>query len=77
MTLQQFAGLFDLRPVWARVGGRSFALTVFFAITGFILALTGKLTPEYAGLVTALQGFHVGRAIMQDRQPPAGGSSDA
>lgn len=58
---------FDLQPVWGKMGGKSFAVVLFFAITGFYLALKGKLTDSYAALATALSGFHVWRAIKQDQ----------
>lgn len=53
-------------PFW-RLGGRSFLLIVFFAVTGFFLATRGRLTGHYVELVAALSGFHVSRAIAEDR----------
>lgn len=57
---------FDLCWLWARLGGRSFLLIVFFAVTGFILALRGLLTAHYVELITALSGFHVARTVASD-----------
>ena len=59
----------DLQPLLAKLGGRSYLLVTFFAVTGFWLEWHGKLTADYAGLVTALSGFHVWRSVMQDRTP--------
>lgn len=53
-------------PFW-RFGGRSFLLIVFFAVTGFVLAMHGLLTAQYVAMVTALSGFHVTRSIAEDR----------
>lgn len=55
------------QTIWSILGGRSFLIVTFFAVSGFILALHGKLTADYAGLATALAGWHIGRAISQDR----------
>lgn len=57
---------FDLQPTWGKLGGKSFIIVSFFAVTGFILAMKGKLTDSYAALATALSGFHVWRAVKQD-----------
>lgn len=56
----------DLQSLYAKMGGRSFLVIVFFAITAFILAWYNRLSPEYAICITALSGFHIGRSIMQD-----------
>lgn len=52
--------------VYGWLGGRSFLLIVFFAVTGFILALRGELTVHYVELITALSGFHITRTIASD-----------
>lgn len=59
---------FNLRPVYNRLGGRSFLVVIFFAITGFWLAWNLKLTHDYVALVTALSGFHVWRATREDNK---------
>jgi len=56
----------DVQPVYAKLGGRSWLLIVFFAISAFILEWHGKLTADFAAVITALSGVHAGRAIMQD-----------
>lgn len=58
----------DFQSLYAKFGGRSFLVIVFFAITAFILAWYNKLSPEYAVCITALSGFHVCRSVMQDYQ---------
>jgi len=56
----------DLQTWTNRLGGRSYALIVFFAVTAFLLALGGRLTDSYAMVITALSGFHVCRTIASD-----------
>lgn len=64
----------EMQPIYGKLGGRSWLVIVFFAVTGFILAWHSRLTGAYAELATALSGFHVGRAIYQDR---CGGHDDS
>lgn len=56
----------NMQAIYGRLGGRSFLVVVFFAATGFVLSLKGKLTPDYAALATALSGFHIYRAVSED-----------
>ena len=56
----------DIQPIFGKLGGRSWLLILFFALTAFWLEYHGKLTADYAAVITALSGFHVGRAVMQD-----------
>lgn len=57
----------DMQALYGKLGGKSWLIVVFFAVTGFLLERAGKLTSSYAELATALSAFHIGRAIMQDR----------
>jgi len=57
----------DLQALFNKLGGKSFLIVAFFALTGFWLEMHGKLTADYAGLATALSAFHIGRAIAQDK----------
>lgn len=59
-------GAVDFQNVTNRLGGRSYTLIMFFAITAFWLALHSKLTADYAAVITALSGFHVARTIASD-----------
>lgn len=65
--LKSLAAKLSLLPIYARLGGRSFLIVAFFAITGFLLERDGKLTDSYAALATALSGFHIWRATCQDK----------
>lgn len=56
----------DFQPFYGKIGGRSFILIVFFALTAFWLAKHGLLTGAYAAVISALSGFHVCRAIASD-----------
>lgn len=56
----------SMQSLYGKLGGRSFILIAFFAVTGFFLARKGLLTDSYAALVTALAGFHVWRAVKDD-----------
>jgi hypothetical protein len=56
----------NLRPILGRLGGRSFLVVAFFAITGFWLEKHGKLEPSYAALASSLTGFHIWRARNED-----------
>ncbi len=49
------------------MGGRSTAFAFVILILGFILALVGKLSTQFLGLVAALQGWVTVRAIGQDK----------
>lgn len=65
--IKRVVTVIEMQPVYGKLGGKSWLIIVFFAVTGFILAWHNKLTDSYAALATALSGFHVGRAIYQDR----------
>lgn len=56
----------SLRPIYGKLGGRTFIIISFFSVTGFILAWHGKLNDAYAALATAVSGFHVWRARGED-----------
>ena len=64
--LQRIWAATNLQAIYWRLGGRSWLLIVFFAVTAFALAWRGKLTADYAAVITALSGFHIGRAIASD-----------
>ena len=64
--IKSLLGRADLHVLWAKLGGRTFVIVGFLAVTGFILAWYGKLTYNYAALATSLSGFHVYRAIKED-----------
>ncbi len=55
-----------LAPVYAFFGGRHTFFAIFFAVTGFYLAATGKLSAQYVALITALQAFVLGHSIKED-----------
>jgi hypothetical protein len=57
----------NMRALYNRLGGRSFLVVTFFAVTGFFLAWHAKLTSDYAALATALSGFHIWRARSEDQ----------
>jgi hypothetical protein len=56
----------DLQPIYGKLGGKSWILVIFFALTAFYLALHNELTGAYAATISSLSGFHVGRAIASD-----------
>ena len=56
----------DAKPVYQKLGGRSWILISFFALTAFYLEYVGKLTGSYAAVISSLSGFHVGRSIATD-----------
>lgn len=66
----------DLQSLYAKLGGRSFLVIVFFAATAFILAWYNKLSPEYSVCITALSGWHCGRAVFQDYHDRNGGGGN-
>lgn len=45
---------------------RSTVFAAFFTVTAFILALKGLLTGQYVAMAGTLQGWIVGRAVMDD-----------
>jgi len=47
-------------------GGRCTFFALFFAITGFLLAWHSRLTPQYAVLIGALQGWVVVHSAKED-----------
>jgi hypothetical protein len=59
-------GSASMMPIYDKLGGRSWILVGFFALAATVLAWYGKLTDSYAAVITALSGFHIGRAIAQD-----------
>lgn len=56
----------SLTPVYNFIGGRHTTFAIFFAVTGFVLALKGKLTTDYVGLITALQAFVLVHSVKED-----------
>ncbi|MGH7745644.1 MAG: hypothetical protein ACREQ5_12775 [Candidatus Dormibacteria bacterium] len=58
---------FSARGLCGWLGGRSFLIVVFFSVTGFWLADHGKLSGSYAALASALTGFHIVRAVGEDK----------
>lgn len=46
--------------------GRSTFFALFFAITGFVLALRGKLTADYVALIGAMQALIVAHSYKED-----------
>lgn len=61
--LKQFT---SLTPIYNFVGGRHTMFAIFFAVTAFVLALKGKLTADYVGIITALQAFVLAHSAKED-----------
>lgn len=61
--LKQFT---SLTPIYNFIGGRHTTFAIFFAITAFILALKGKLTADYVGVITALQALVLAHSAKED-----------
>jgi hypothetical protein len=61
-----FKQLTSLTPVYNFIGGRHTMFAIFFSVTGFILALKGKLTADYVGLITAMQAFVLAHSVKED-----------
>ena len=64
--IKSLLGRVDLHVLWAKLGGRTFVIVGFLAVTGFILAWYNKLTDSYAALAASLSGFHAWRSIKED-----------
>jgi hypothetical protein len=52
--------------IFALVQGRHTAFAVFFAGTAFYLALHGKLTGDYAAVITSLQVIILAHSFKED-----------
>jgi hypothetical protein len=48
--------------------GRHTTFAVFFAVTGFILALLGKLTAQYVSLIVALQAYVLAHSYKEGQE---------
>jgi hypothetical protein len=65
--IQAFISQFKtLTPVFNFFSGRHTFFALFFAITGFILAWTGKLTGQYVCLISALQAYVLIHSTKED-----------
>lgn len=59
-------------------GGRKYTLSVLALCMGFVLALLGKLTPEFTGIATLVVGaFALSNAAIDRAHAKNGGTSGA
>ena len=62
---------FSFLKFWGWLGGRHFVLALWFSVTAFWLAMHAMLTPQYAVVITAIQGLMTWRTTHEDKKEVA------